>query len=50
MALPWVGHISQVVFSQDSVFGSFLLIIYVNDIDGRLNNFISKFAEDTKIP
>ncbi len=33
---------------QSSVLGSVLFIIYINDIDVSLNNFISKFVDDTK--
>ncbi len=29
--------------------GPVLFIIYINDIDRGLNNFIAKFADDTKI-
>ncbi len=34
---------------QGFVFGPALLIIYINDIDLGLSNFISKFADDTQI-
>ncbi len=48
MELPQIGHQSLVV-SQGSVLGSVLFIIYINDINIGLNNFIAKFADDTKI-
>ncbi len=34
---------------QGSVLGTVLFIKYINDIDLGLNNFITKFADDTKI-
>ncbi len=34
---------------QSSVLGPVLFIIYINDIDIGLNNFIAKLADDTKI-
>ncbi len=34
---------------QGSAFGPVLFIMYINNIDVGLNNFIEKFADDTKI-
>ncbi len=34
---------------QGSVLGAVLFIIYISNIDVGLNNFIGKFADDTKI-
>ncbi len=46
-ASDWAPGTSEV--PQGSVLRRVLFIIYINDIDVGLNNFISKFADDTKI-
>ncbi len=46
-ASDWVSVTSGV--THGSVFGQVLFVIYINDIDLGLDNFIAKFADNTKI-
>ncbi len=46
-ASDWAPVTSAV--SHDFVLGLAVFMIYINDIDVEVNNFISKFADDTKM-
>ncbi len=46
-ASDWAPVISGV--PHGSILGPVLFIVYINDIDIGLNNFIGKFTDDTKI-
>ncbi len=48
MALPRISHQSRVEFHK-TVLRPVLFIMYINDIDVGINNFISKCLDDKKI-